>query len=157
PDLFVARSGTATLYHNDGNGSFSDVTAAAKIPASASASRATAFVDYDHDGDLDIFTAGQLLRNNGDRTFTNQTTEAKLAEKVAALAVVPTDFDNRRDVDLLVVSTEKVSLWRNLRDGTFRDVAAEVGLGTLKDVNCVAAGDINKDGFTDFYFSNAGL
>ena len=160
PDLFILRTGTGTLYHNDGNGSFSDVTAAAKIPASPGASKATAFVDYDHDGDLDIFIAGQphqLLRNNGDRTFTDQAAEARLTEKIAASAVVPTDFDNRRDVDLLVASEEKISLWRNMRDGTFRDVAADVRIAPLKHVTSVAAGDINKDGFTDFYFSNAGL
>ena len=160
PDLFVLRTGTGTLYHNDGNGSFSDATAAARIPASPGASRATAFVDYDHDGDLDIFIAGTrhlLLRNNGDRTFTDQTTEAKLTEEVRARAVVPTDFDNRRDVDLLVLSHEKVSLWRNMRDGTFRDVAAEVGLVQIRGFFSVAAGDVNKDGFTDFYFGDAGL
>ncbi|HEU4768916.1 MAG TPA: FG-GAP-like repeat-containing protein, partial [Pyrinomonadaceae bacterium] len=160
PDLFILRPGASALYHNDGNGSFSDVTAAAKIPAYESAARAVAFVDYDHDGDLDLFIAGQphlLLRNNGDRTFTEQTTEAKLSDKTAARAVVPTDFDNRRDVDLLVASAEKVSLWRNLRDGSFRDVAAEVGLGEIKASASVAAGDVNKDGFTDFYFSGSGF
>jgi tetratricopeptide (TPR) repeat protein len=160
PDLFVLRPGASTLFHNDGNGSFSDATTAAKIPPYPSGMGATAFVDYDHDGDLDIFVAGHpylLLRNNGDRTFTDQTAEAKLADKGMGRAVVPTDFDNRRDVDLLVASNEKVSLWRNMRDGTFRDVADEVGLGKLKESTCVAAGDFNKDGFTDFYFGNAGL
>jgi tetratricopeptide (TPR) repeat protein len=160
PDLFVVRAGTGTLYHNDGNGSFSDATAAAKIPAYPAGSSASCFVDYDHDGDLDIFIAGQpnlLLRNNGDRTFTDQTAEAKLGDKVTARAVVPTDFDNRRDVDLLVASTEKISLWRNMRDGTFRDVAEEAGLAKLKGSTCVAASDFNKDGFTDFYFGNNGL
>jgi tetratricopeptide (TPR) repeat protein len=160
PDLFVLRAGTPTLYRNDGNGSFSDVTSAAKIPAYPAGSRATAFVDYDHDGDLDIFIAGKpnlLLRNNGDRTFTDQTKEAKLTDEVTAGAIVPTDFDNRRDVDLLVLSTEKISLWRNMRDGTFRDVAAEVGLAEVKAASSVAAGDVNKDGFTDFYFSNSGF
>ena len=156
PDLFVVRAGTATLYHNDGNGSFSDVTAAAKIPPVSFNARSTAFADIDHDGDLDILIAGEgqlLLRNNGDRTFTDQTTVAKLADKVAARAIVPTDFDNRRDIDLLIASTEKISLWRNMRDGTFRDVATDVGL-TTKGATTVAAGDINKDGFTDFYFSS---
>jgi tetratricopeptide (TPR) repeat protein len=157
PDLFVLRPGTGTLYHNDGNGSFSDVTSAAKIPSYPAASGATAFVDYDHDGDLDIFIAGQslLFRNNGDRTFTDNTAETKIEQKLAH-AVVPTDFDNRRDVDLLLVG-QQVSLWRNMRDGTFRDVAAEVGLGDVIGSTSVAAGDVNKDGFTDFYFNNSGF
>ncbi|HJU91515.1 MAG TPA: FG-GAP-like repeat-containing protein, partial [Pyrinomonadaceae bacterium] len=155
PDLFVLRSGTSTLYRNDGNGSFSDVTTAAKIPASPANAGSTAFADVDHDGDLDILIAGDgylLLRNNGDRTFSDQTAAAKLAGKVSARSIVPTDFDNRRDVDLVVAGTENLSLWRNMRDGTFHDVATDVGLN-VKGATSVAAGDVNKDGFTDFYFS----
>ena len=158
PDVFILRAGIAMLYHNDGNGSFSDVTATAKIPSALTGAETAAFVDFDHDGDLDLLLGGDgllLLRNNGDGTFADQTTSAKLTDKVHAYAIVPTDFDNRRDIDLLVASTEKVSLLRNMRDGTFRDVAAEVGL-TLKGVTTVAAGDVNKDGFTDFYFASPG-
>ena len=71
---------------------------------------------------------------------------------------MPTDYDNRRDVDLLVVNFDsQPELWRNLRDGTFRNVAAEAGLNLKQtSVTCVAAGDVNKDGFTDFYFGRAG-
>ena len=155
PDLLVLRAGSVSLYHNDGK-SFSDVTTAAKIPAPPGAAMTAAFVDFDHDGDLDLLLSGErnlLLRNNGDTTFTDQTAEAKLTDKISARAIVPTDFDNRRDMDLLIVATDKVALWRNMRDGTFRDVAGETGL-TLKGAASVAAGDVNKDGFTDFYFGS---
>ncbi|HKG59594.1 MAG TPA: FG-GAP-like repeat-containing protein [Pyrinomonadaceae bacterium] len=156
PDVLILRAGTSTLYHNDGNGSFSDVTANAKIPSVLTGGATVAFVDFDHDGDLDLLLGGDgllLLRNNGDGTFADQTAAAKLTDKVHARAIVPTDFDNRRDIDLLVASTEKVSLWRNMRDGTFKDVAGDVGL-TVKGATNVAAGDVNKDGFTDFYFAS---
>ncbi len=156
PDLLVVRSSGIMLYHNDGNGSFSDVTVAAKVMGNPSASRAAAFVDVDHDGDLDIFIPGNvLLRNNGDGTFSDQTAAAKLPDKISARGVVPTDFDNRRDIDLLVAATDKISLWRNMRDGTFTDVAQQTGLSEIKSATTVAAGDVNKDGFTDFYFANA--
>ncbi|MDQ3746305.1 MAG: CRTAC1 family protein, partial [Acidobacteriota bacterium] len=101
-----------------------------------------------------------LLRNNGDGTFTDVTAAAKLSDPFNASAVVPTDFDNRRDVDLLVASSVGApALWRNMRDGTFRNVIAEVGLdsGKLMFTSSVAAGDVNKDGFTDFYFGGGGL
>src|SRR5258707_6930263 len=58
PDLFVLRYGKSSLYHNDGGGRFTDVTASAKIPESKNLYRSVAFVDYDHDGDLDIFIGG---------------------------------------------------------------------------------------------------
>ena len=159
PDLFILRQPSGALYHNDGNGSFSDVTATAKIPSSPNLSKAAAFADVDHDGDLDIVISGEanlLLRNNGDRTFSDQTSAAKLSDKLSGRSIVPTDFDNRRDIDLLIAAIDKVSLWRNMRDGTFRDVANDVGLVTpdLKGATNVAAGDVNKDGYTDFYFGS---
>ena len=70
---------------------------------------------------------------------------------------MPTDFDNRRDLDLLSAGGRRAArLWRNLRDGTFRDVAAEVGLGAAAARGHVGRGDVNKDGFTDFFFGARG-
>src|SRR5258705_7861289 len=144
-DLFVLRYRASALYHNDGNGHFTDVTAKAKLPAYPHLSRSVAFLDYDHDGDLDILIGGGkdvgdalksakpspelrpapglLLRNNGDGTFTDQTSAAKLSTAMSARAVVPTDFDNRRDIDITEATDKGITLWRNMRDGTFKDVA----------------------------------
>ncbi|HLM55674.1 MAG TPA: FG-GAP-like repeat-containing protein [Pyrinomonadaceae bacterium] len=158
PDLLIVGPDSLILYRGEGGLRFKDATAAARIPAGKNSSGAAAFVDSDHDGDLDIFSApGTLLRNNGDGTFADVTAAAKLtAPQGRAVAVVPTDYDNRRDVDLLVVGSEgPPALWKNLRDGTFRNVAAEAGLELKGGVAAVAAGDVNKDGFTDFYFGRA--
>ena len=170
PDILVAAFDGLALYHNEGGGRFKDVTAAARVPSGTKTSGVAAFVDSDHDGDLDIFVATGspqpqgaqaapvLLRNNGDGTFADVTAASKLTSlNGRAVAVVPTDYDNRRDVDLLVVSSDSTpALWKNLRDGTFRNVAAEAGLDVKGGgLNTVAAGDVNKDGFTDFYFGRA--
>jgi len=71
---------------------------------------------------------------------------------------VPTDFDNRRDIDLLVVSRDGPPLlFQNLRDGTLRDVATEVGLvaavSGAGDITAVTVADVNKDDFPDFFFA----
>ncbi|MCA1592035.1 MAG: FG-GAP-like repeat-containing protein [Acidobacteria bacterium] len=172
-----AEAVRSALYHNDGGGKFSDRTTAAGIPVYPYLSVSCAFADVDHDGDLDIFIAGfadtskltnarsapapgapnVLLRNNGNGTFTDITAQAKVeGGRGHAVAVVPTDYDNRRDVDLLVVNYGVApTLYRNLRDGTFRNVAPEVGLDAKDNFTSVAAGDLNKDGFIDFYFGAA--
>ncbi|HEY9282837.1 MAG TPA: FG-GAP-like repeat-containing protein, partial [Pyrinomonadaceae bacterium] len=183
PDLLVFGVGGLGLYRNEGGGRFADATAASKIPAYPHATMSAAFLDADHDGDLDIFVAGfadltkalaqpaagpaprlpdespaapnLLLRNNGDGTFADVTAQAGVAAAGNAVAVVPTDYDNRRDVDLLVVAHNAApKLFRNLRDGTFRDAAAEAGLEAKGDFASVAAGDVNKDEFTDFFFGS---
>jgi tetratricopeptide (TPR) repeat protein len=165
PDLFVARFADKrfVLYHNDGNGHFSDRTKEAGIASGmleGSPYLSAAFVDVDHDGDLDIFIAGPtniLLRNNGNGTFTDITEAAKVAAPnsfSSSSAIIPTDFDNGRDIDLfLLPSSDPPKLFRNMRDGTFHDVAQEVGLDSQGAFWCAAAGDLNKDGFTDFFMS----
>ena len=169
-DLLVFGSGQTTLFRSDGKGAFQNVTATAKIPASSITSISGAFVDADHDGDLDIFLGGyidktkksdepaanRLLRNNGDGTFTDISEAAKINAPSRAVAVVPTDFDNRRDIDLLVLNQGgKPELFRNLRDTTFKDVAEEVGLTQSGNWTCAAVGDFNKDTYTDFFFGKS--
>ncbi len=173
-DLLVLAQNGVRLYRNEGSGKFADVTTAAKIPNYPHVAISAAFADVDHDGDLDIFIAGyaaapkspstsssqaingapnMLLRNNGDSTFTDVTAAAGVAGNARSVAVVPTDYDNRRDVDLLVVNYGSApQLYRNMRDGSFRDVASDVGLALKDNYTSVAAGDVNKDEFTDFFF-----
>src|SRR5438874_3871851 len=165
-DLFVAygAENKFVLYHNDGNGHFSDRTKQAGIMAPPRAGApyvSAAFADVDHDGDLDIVVTGPsniLFRNNGNGTFADITQAAAVNahdSPVTGAAVVPTDFDNRRDVDLFVLNRQhSPMLFRNMRDGTFRNVAKETGLDNGEGFWCVAAGDVNKDGFTDFFMSS---
>jgi Tfp pilus assembly protein PilF len=98
-----------------------------------------------------------LLRNNGNRTFTDVSANAGVGGAGGhAVGVVPTDFDNRRDIDLLVINYGGTAdLFRNQRDGSFKNVGREAGLNKNAKWSCGAAGDVNKDGFTDFFFGRA--
>jgi Flp pilus assembly protein TadD len=174
-DLLVLRPGGLSLLRNDGE-RFQEATTTAGLPSWPYLASTAAFVDIDHDGDLDIFVAGLadvgrttagdptelaggfapapslLLRNNGNGTFADVTEEARLGAPHHSLAVVPTDFDNRRDVDLFVLRQDaSPALYKNLRDGTFRDVASELGLVAEGPFRSVAAADVNKDGYVDFF------
>jgi len=144
-----------------------------------------AWVDADHDGDLDLFVgnfadltqfpskdaatfpddfAGEenkLFRNNGitagGGTFTDITAQAGLGGgKNKTTAVVCTDYNNRRDIDFLAVNYgTPVQLFSNQRDGSFKETAAPVGINFTGKIFGVAAGDLNKDNFVDFYLPNA--
>src|SRR5262249_25440577 len=60
--------------------------------------------------------------------------------------------DDRRDIDMFLLPVSGVPmLFRNLRDGTFGDVAQERGITTDAAFSCVGVGDFNKDGYPDFF------
>jgi Flp pilus assembly protein TadD len=104
-------------------------------------------------------TPNRLFRNNGavdgKVTFTDITEQTGLSGgALKTTAVVCTDYDNHRDIDFLVVNYgAPVQLFSNQRDGSFKEVASGVGLKFTGKSFGAAAGDLNKDDFTDFYLT----
>ena len=160
PDLVLLTSTGPRLFMQESPGLFRDRTP--RSFSAAGPSRAATLVDVDHDGDLDLFvgalafpaSANHLFRNNGNGTWIDVARDAGVARSSAVVAVLPTDFDNRRDVDLITIRPSAApQVFRNMRNGTFQDVARDVGFTEAGDVTAAAAGDVNKDGFTDVFLA----
>jgi hypothetical protein len=95
------------LYRNNGDGTFTDVTAKAGVAGNGWGGDVAIF-DYNGDGYLDLFVtnmfgANQLYRNNGDGTFTDVTKETLGRTSFGAIGCKVFDFNNDGRLDLLVV------------------------------------------------------
>src|SRR5215469_16411642 len=166
-DLAVALSDQVVLFHNEGGGKFRDVTAKVGIiPVNQPAGMT--FVDYDHDGDLDLFITGKRLegvkdstdtvvwRNNGDRTFTNWTTETGFAATGPTTSVMLSDINNDRAVDLVLTGANGApTAYLNQREGPFKPVPLYSDSG-LSPATGVYVFDFNKDGWMDVALTHAG-
>ncbi|MDT8399379.1 MAG: CRTAC1 family protein [Pseudomonadales bacterium] len=160
-----------SLWRNDGDGSFSDISQQAGIPAGLSADFTTNFADIDSDGWPDILLAGdfgtsQVLHNNGNATFSVITTAVISDENGMGAAVG--DYDNDGDLDWFVSSIYDYAgprpevpwgasgnrFYQNQGDGSFRDVTDETGtrLGSWGWGSCFA--DFNNDSFLDLFHVN---
>jgi hypothetical protein len=124
-------------------------------------------IDYDQDGDIDLFvpqahgTPNRLYRNNGDGSFTDVAATLNLARTESARVALWFDYDADHDLDLLLyndknsVVSSRLRLLRNDAT-TFTDVTSAAGVLTNHFVvNCggLSAGDVNNDGFLDFFVS----
>ena len=149
-DLAVSFLHSVSLFHNQGNGKFLEVSSNAGIKPGFRGATGLTWVDYDHDGDVDLFLAGDnlLWRNNGNGTFTNVSGDTGIGS-APSVAAAGTDFNNDRTVDMVLSGTSTV--WANPREGKW--IAATAG--SLPDFRTsqVAVADLNKDGWMDLVFT----
>jgi len=152
------------LYHNNGDGTFTDRSAQAGLQNQTGALNIMQ-VDYNNDGCMDILMMRggwefprrrSLLRNNCDGTFTDVTAQAGLLEPLrSSQAAVWADIDNDGYLDLFIANENGPSqLFLNKGDGTFIDIAREAGVDRVGFSKAVVAGDYDNDGFVDFYVTN---
>jgi enediyne biosynthesis protein E4 len=138
PDLLVLGYGRCILYHNNGNGTFSDVTARAGVENSGRWASSAAWFDYDNDGRLDLIIANYVDwspernfycgdRGPGMRSYCH-----------------PDDFNG-----------QPPTLYHNNGNGTFTDVSNSSRLG-LKGGNSlgVVTFDYDNDGWQDIFIAN---
>jgi len=129
------------LYRNNGNGTFSDVSAESGIGAHLGKGMGLAFADFDADGWMDVFIANDawrnlLFRNRGDGRFEEIGLHAGVAyvdagRPVSGMGVDFQDYDGdgRPDIFMTALSNETFPLFRNEGNGMFRDVTFESLLG----------------------------
>jgi len=179
----------SALYHNNGDGTFTDVTEKAGVGGEGHYGQGVAVGDFDNDGYPDLYVTGYgraiLYHNNGNGTFTDVTAKAGVADQGGwSTSAGWFDYDKDGWLDLLVTNYiewtpqnnlwcgerkpgyrsycnpgnykgQKTKLYHNNHDGTFTDVSDKsgVGLPESKGMGVVLA-DFNGDGWPDIAIAN---
>ncbi|HEV3418996.1 MAG TPA: CRTAC1 family protein [Candidatus Acidoferrum sp.] len=136
-DLYVTSYGKNILYHNNGDGTFTDVTAKAGV-AGGGWSVSAGFFDYDNDGKLDLFVT-RYMDWDADHN-----------------KICGGDWHTYCPPNAFPATT--CLLYHNRGDGTFEDVTERSGLASKKGRALgVAFADYDGDGFSDIFVSNDGM
>lgn len=182
---------TSHLYHNNRDGTFTDVTAQAGVANRGGYGMGAAWGDYDNDGFLDLYVTNYgrsvLYHNNGNGTFTDVTDRAGVANNLWGMTPLWFDYDNDGYLDLYVPNYVNYNLrgvpvgataaqygvnvpftlnpasfkpapnrlYHNNHNGTFTDVAHKLGVDDANGRSLVAAfTDFSLQGNPDLYVGN---
>jgi hypothetical protein len=164
PEEFPAT--TNILYHNNGDGTFTDVSQRSGIAAKKGRALGVGFADYDGDGLTDIFVSNDgmqqyLYHNNGNGTFSEVALEAGTAlsqdgRRMSGMGVVFQDYDNdgRPDIMVTLLPREIYGVYHNDGGGSFSYRSLETGLGVLSSGSSgwsIGLEDFNNDGWKDLF------
>lgn len=199
-DLFLVQSAATdmytpphplrcALYHNNGDGTFTDVTEKAGVAGAGHYGQGVAVGDFDNDGYPDLYVTGYgsaiLYHNNGDGTFTDVSSKARVADQGQwSTSAGWFDYDKDGYLDLLVTNYidwspknniwcgerrpgyrsychpgnyqgQKTKLFHNNHDGTFTDVSDASGVSKPESKGMgVVLADFNNDGWPDIAIAN---
>ena len=144
-DLFITYYGQNVLYHNNGNGTFTDVTERVGLIQPGPKTRwnsGCTWVDYDRDGHLDLFVANYV---DFDLKTAPLPEEGPCTYKGIVVACGPPGLLGGKNI-----------LYHNNGDGTFTDVSEKAGMWNAIGTYglSVAASDLDNDGWPDIYVAN---
>lgn len=157
-DLYATdRIGENRLFRND-NGVFTQVFTG-QGPTDARPTVGACWFDFDRDGDLDLFLANQsgatdaLWRNDG-ASFTDVAPQLGMdssgrTKEEGGVGCAVGDYDNDGNLDLFVPNYGRNTLYHNKGDGSFTNVAHELGVDFENHAVGAAWGDYDNDGFLD--------
>jgi hypothetical protein len=163
PDLFKPAS--VLLYHNDGNGKFSEVSAKAGIDKPGKG-LGLAIADYDHDGWMDVLLANDsipeyLFHNKGNGTFEEIGLPSGVSldgggTTFAGMGVDFEDYNNDGWPDVIItdLANQKYALYSNAGDGSFDYTTLSTGLGAISLLHSgwgVRFLDYDNDGWKDLF------
>jgi hypothetical protein len=168
----VFRAPGNRLFHNKGNGSFEDVTAAAGVDKEFGHGLGIVTADFNDDGWIDVYVANdgdpnQLWINQKNGTFSNEALLAGAAinrngQAEAGMGVDAGDFDGNGTDDIFVthLMDETNTLYTNMNQGLFEDRTREAGLG-MPGRRLTGFGtlffDYDNDGWLDLFIANGAV
>jgi enediyne biosynthesis protein E4 len=155
-DLFICNAGPNVLYRNNGDGTFSDITAKARLDDKPNdlLSVCAAWFDYDNDGWLDLVVSQY--------TYWHPSTDVPCLIRDGSLRVPEatlSESERSEHVEMYchpkIVTTVPHTLYRNLGDGTFADVSEKAGLASsLGKGMGIGIADFDGDGWMDVFIAN---
>ncbi len=178
PDILITYvNAPHRVYKNMGDGTFKDMTDVAKLGGDGLVGGPAVAFDYDRDGLLDLYigyygnylqgvgpnlarvntngSPNKLFRNLGNFHFQDVSAGSGVENRGWTQAVASIDFDRDGWPDLIVGNDFGVnSYYRNLGNGKFEDVAAQLGTDLPSSSMNIGSADLNRDGYPDIYISN---
>ena len=170
PDMVVASYNKFKVYKNNGDGTFTNVTAASGINFTGLSLKAVIFGDYNNDGWRDLYltswySRNKLYKNNGDGTFTDVTDAAGVNVPFTYQSTCAAWGDYNKDglLDLYVGNYGNIEgqgdqpniLFKNNGNGTFSDVTSQAGVADSigKKPLGITIFDYDLDGWQDIYIN----
>jgi len=161
----ATNGGGVTLWRNTGKGTFEDVTAKAGLGNVTGWTLDVGHGDFANNGLQDIYLAcdfgtDHIFMNNGDGTFREVTSKATGWDTKKGMNVEVADYNNDGWLDIYVTNIyddymkECAMLWQNLGDGTFADVASQVGVCDTGWGWAAKFADFDNDGWQDLFVAN---